>query len=251
MSNARAILKGVGVTKLFGGLRAVEDVDFQVEEGEVFGLIGPNGAGKTTLLNLISGIYPLSRGEISFCDHRLNGLKAHQIAHLGIGRAFQIVRAFEGLSVMENVLVGHLFGSPKSRNVRKGLSEVEKVLAFVKLEAKKKFRTSETTIGDKKRMELARALAMHPKLLLLDEVMAGLNHREIDELMDVIRAINHMGITIVMIEHVMKAVMGVCKRIMVLHHGRRIALGTPMEIANNQDVIKSYLGERFSQLNLK
>jgi branched-chain amino acid transport system ATP-binding protein len=238
----------MGVTKTFGGLHAVEDVDFEVQEGEVFGLIGPNGAGKTTLLNLINGIYQLSRGEIIFRGHKLNRLKPHNITHLGVGRAFQVIRAFEGLTVMENVLVGRLFGSPGSRDVRKGWAEVEKVLSFVKLDAKKQFRTSEITIGDKKRMELARALAMHPKLLLLDEVMAGLNHREIDELMDVIRAINHMGITIVMIEHVMKAVMGVCKRIMVLHHGRRIALGTPMEIASNEDVIKSYLGERFAQL---
>jgi branched-chain amino acid transport system ATP-binding protein len=246
-----AILTGEGVTKTFGGLHAVEGVDFEVEDGEVFGLIGPNGAGKTTLLNLINGIYPLSRGEIRFRDHRLNGLNPHRITHLGIGRAFQVIRAFEGLSVSENVLVGRLFGRPGHKDVRKGADDVEEVLEFVKLQTKKDFQTSEITIADKKRMELARALAMRPKLLLLDEVMAGLNFREIDELMDVIRAINHMGITIVMIEHVMKAVMGVCKRIMVLHHGRRIALGTPIEISENEDVIKSYLGERFSQVHFQ
>jgi branched-chain amino acid transport system ATP-binding protein len=241
-----AILSGTEVSKTFGGLHAVENVNFDVTEGEIFGLIGPNGAGKTTLLNLINGIYPISNGNIIFNGRKINNLKPHKITHLGIGRAFQIVRTFEGLSVLENVLVGRLFGGKSAKSIRKGLEDVEEVLQFVKLEKKKNFRTSEITIADKKRMELARALAMRPKLLLLDEVMAGLNPREVDELMDIVRAINHMGITIVMIEHVMKAVMGVSRRILVLHHGRKIALGTPKEIADNEEVIKSYLGERFA-----
>jgi branched-chain amino acid transport system ATP-binding protein len=171
----------------------------------------------------------------------------YQITHLGIGRAFQIVRTFEGLSVAENILVGRLFGGTERKEVRKGLREVEEILEFVKLTSKKDFRTSEITIADKKRMELARALAMNPRLVLLDEVMAGLNPREVDDLMEMVLAVNRRGITVLMIEHVMKAVMGISTRLMVLHHGRRIAMGAPKEIVENDEVIKSYLGERFAR----
>jgi branched-chain amino acid transport system ATP-binding protein len=241
------ILQGVGVSKAFGGLMAVQDVNFEVQEGEIFGLIGPNGSGKTTLLNLISGVFPLTHGQITFQGHRIDRLQPHQITRLGIGRAFQVVRTFEGLSVAENILVGRLFGSSEGKEVRKGLREVEEILEFVKLSPKKDSRTSEITIADKKRMELARALAMNPRLVLLDEVMAGLNPREVDDLMEMVLAVNRRGITVLMIEHVMKAVMGISTRLMVLHHGRRIAMGAPKEIVENEEVIKSYLGERFSQ----
>jgi branched-chain amino acid transport system ATP-binding protein len=241
------ILEGHKVTKKFGGLVAVNEVDFEIRETEIFGLIGPNGSGKTTLLNLINGIFTITHGEILFLGHRLNRLKPYQITRLGIGRAFQIVRAFEGMTVKENVLVGSLFGKKKHKNINMGMREVDEVLDFVRLDAKKDLRTSEITIADKKRLELARALVMNPKLLLLDEVMAGLNPREVEDLMEMIVKVNRRGITVLMIEHVMKAVMGISQRIMVLHHGRRIALGSPKEIAENEEVIKSYLGERFAR----
>jgi branched-chain amino acid transport system ATP-binding protein len=242
-----AILEGIRVTKNFGGLTAVNEVDFEILEGEIFGLIGPNGSGKTTLLNLVNGIFPITRGEILFRGHRLNDLRPHQITRLGIGRAFQVVRAFEGMTVKENVLVGSLFGTKKRKNIDGGMKEAEEILDFVGLRPKTECKISEITIADRKRLELARALVMIPKLLLLDEVMAGLNPREVEDMMGMILEVNRRGITLLVIEHVMKAVMGISQRIMVLHHGRRIALGSPKEIAENEEVVKSYLGERFAQ----
>jgi len=239
------ILEGHEVTKSFGGLMAVHEVNFEIQEGEIFGLIGPNGAGKTTLLNLINGIFPITQGEMFFLGQRLNELKPHQITHLGIGRAFQIVRAFEGMTVKENVLVGSLFGTKKRKNIGTGMKEAEKILDFVGLGPKKDYTIPEITIADRKRLELARALVMEPKLLLLDEVMAGLNTREVEDLMEMILEINRKGVTLLVIEHVMKAVMGISHRIMVLHYGKKIALGSPREISENQEVIKCYLGERF------
>ena len=243
-----SIFEGRKVTKVFGGLTAVKDVDFEIMDGEIFGLIGPNGAGKTTVLNLINGIFPLTQGELFFDGQRLNGLKPHQITRLGIGRAFQIVRAFEGLTVRENVLVGSLFGTKKHKGILAGLKAVDAILDFVGLGAKRDRTVSEITIADRKRLELARALVMEPKLLLLDEVMAGLNQREVEDLMQMIIEINRKGVAILVIEHVMKAVMGISHRIMVLHHGKRIALGPPKEIAENEKVIESYLGERFARM---
>ncbi len=241
------ILEGRGVTKRFGGLTAVHGVDFEIMDGEIFGLIGPNGAGKTTMLNLINGIFPLTQGELLFAGQRLNGLKPYQITKLGIGRAFQVVRAFEGMSVKENTLVGCLFGTHRRHDIRTGMKEVDRTLDLVGLSAKRDRMVSEITIADRKRLELARALVMEPKLLLLDEVMAGLNQREVEGLMQMIIEINRKGIAILVIEHVMKAVMGISHRIMVLHHGKRIALGPPKEIAENEKVIESYLGERFAR----
>lgn len=241
------LLEGKRVTKNFGGLIAINEVDIEIKESEIFGLIGPNGSGKTTLLNLINGIFPITQGEILFRGHRLNDLKPYQITRLGIGRTFQIVRALEGMTVKENVLVGNLFGTRKRKDIRTGLKEVGEILDFVRLGTKKDYRISEITIADRKRLELARALAMNPKLLLLDEVMAGLNPREVEDMMEIILEVNRNGATILMIEHIMKAVMGISKRVMVLHHGKRIALGSPKEIAEDEEVIKSYLGERFAR----
>lgn len=241
------ILEGRGVTKAFGGLAAVDGVDFEVRAGEILGLIGPNGAGKTTLLNLINGVFPMTSGEMVFDGHSLNGLKPHQIARLGIGRAFQIVRAFEGLTVKENALVGNLFGRKNHTDIKKGLKEVEEVLDFLGLAHKMDFMVSQITIADRKRLELARALSMDPKLLLLDEVMAGLNPREVDDLMQTVVQINKKGVSILFIEHVMKAVMGISHRVMVLQFGKRIALGPPKEIAEDPGVIESYLGQRFAR----
>ncbi len=240
-----AILEGHGVTKNFGGLMVAKEIDFEIQENEIFGLIGPNGSGKTTLLNLINGIYPITDGEIRFRGHRINGLRPYQITRLGIGRAFQIIRVFEGLTVIENVLVGRLFGTKKNKHIARGMKDAQETLDFVGLGTKSDHRISEIPVVDRKRLEIARALVMEPKLLLLDEVMAGLNPREIEDFMKIIIEVNRKGITILMIEHVMKAVMGISTRIMVLHYGRRIALGSPKEISENEDVIKCYLGERF------
>jgi branched-chain amino acid transport system ATP-binding protein len=243
------ILEGRSVTKLFGGLIAANKIDFDIREGEIFGLIGPNGSGKTTLLNLINGVHPVTDGEIFFHGHRINGLKPYQITRLGIGRTFQVSRVFEGLSVKENVLVGWLFGTKKRKDITKGIKNAQEILDFVGLGVKSGYKVSEITVADRKRLEIARALVMEPKLLLLDEVMAGLNPREVEGLMKMILEVNRRGITILLIEHVMKAVMGISKRIMVLHYGKRIALGTPKEISENEDVIKCYLGERFVYRN--
>jgi len=243
-----ALLEGVQVTKRFGGLIAVNEVDFAIEEGEVFGLIGPNGAGKTTLLNVINGIFPITSGELQFCGQRLNDLKPHTITHLGIGRAFQIVRPFEGLTTKQNVMVGGIFGTNPRKNMKKAMEEAEKVLMFVGLKEKMDRQVTNLTIPDRKRLEIARALAMHPKLLLLDEVMSALNPKEVDDMMEMVKEVNRQGITILMIEHVMRAAMTICQRMLVLHHGKRITLGNPQEISQNEEVLQSYLGERFARM---
>jgi len=243
-----AILEGVRISKHFGGLIALNGVDFSVEGGEVLGLIGPNGAGKTTLLNVISGVYPASSGELRFCGRSLSNLKPHAITHLGIGRTFQVVRPFEGLTSVQNVMVGGIFGKGDQKTMKAAREEAEKVLAFMGLKEKIDQSVLNLTIPDRKRLEIARALAMRPKLLLLDEVMSGLNPREVDDTMEMIQKINQEGITVLMIEHVMRAVMKICQRILVIHHGRRIALGPPLEISENREVLQSYLGERFARL---
>lgn len=242
-----ALLRGEQVSKYFGGLAAVDHVDFEIKRGEILGLIGPNGAGKTTLLNLISGVYPLSDGEIWFEDRRLDGLKPHQITKLGIGRTFQIVKPFSRMTVKDNVMIGALFGSGEHRvDISSAREKAEEMLEFVGLLEKKDLSAREITVPDRKGLELARVLAMEPKLLLLDETMAGLNPREIEEVMDLICKVNESGITVLVIEHVMKAVMGISHRVFVLHHGKKIATGTPEEVANDERVIKAYLGERYA-----
>jgi branched-chain amino acid transport system ATP-binding protein len=244
-------LEGIGATRRFGGLVAVNEVDFTVEEGEVFGLIGPNGAGKTTLLNMINGILPLSSGKLYFRGRCLNDLKPHEITHLGIGRAFQIVRPFEGLTVLQNVMVGAIFGAKPRKDAKKAAREAEEALAFVGLSEKMNRQVAGLTIPDRKRLEVARALAMSPKLLLLDEVMSALNPKEVDGMMEIVREVNRQGITVVMIEHVMRATMAICHRILVLHHGRRIAMDTPQEISRHEEVLKCYLGERFARIEVE
>ncbi len=241
-------MEGKGVTKSFGGLAAVDNVDFEVEEGEILGLIGPNGAGKTTLLNCISGVFPLTSGEIHFQGQSLAGLKPHQIARLGIGRTFQIVEPFASMTIRENVMVSALFGHGGARrSVADARKKADEVLDFLKMGDKADLSAQGITVPGLKRVEFARALAMEPKLLLLDEVMAGLNPSEIDEIMALIRQVRATGITIVVIEHIMKAIMGCCDRILVLHHGRKVAIGTPEEIASNEAVIAAYLGERYAK----
>jgi len=237
------ILEGEKVTKYFGGLAAISNVDFHVDQGEIFGLIGPNGAGKTTLFNLVSASFPLKSGVIKFKGKRISGLKPHQICRRGIARTFQSVKIFGNMQVGENVLLGALFGTPTTMTAPNAAKEAAELLDFVGLSAMSTALASELTLVNQKRLEVATALATKPELLLLDELMAGLTPTEIAEAMELVTKIRDRGITIFMIEHVMKAIMGVCGRIMVLHHGEKIAEGKPQEIATSKKVIEVYLGE--------
>ena len=237
------VLEGEKVTKYFGGLAAVSNVDFHVDQGEVVGLIGPNGAGKTTLFNLISGALVPKPGVIRFKGEKISGLKPHQICRKGVARTFQEVKIFGNMPVMQNVLLGSLFGTPSGMASANVAKEAAELLDFVGLSAMKTIPAGGLTLGNQKRVEVARALATKPELLLLDEVMAGLNPTETAEAMELVTKIRDRGVTVFMIEHVMKAIMGVCDRIMVLHHGEKIAEGTPKEITTSKKVIEVYLGE--------
>jgi len=237
------ILEGQGVTKFFGGLAAVSNVDFHIDQGEIVGLIGPNGAGKTTLFNLISAAFPISSGEIRFKGRKLNGLKPHQICKMGIARTFQQTKIFANMPILQNVLVGAFFGSPNRVSWADAAREASQALEFVGLSAMSAGPAKDLTLVNQKRTELARALATKPDLLLLDELMAGLNLAEVGEAMELVTRIRDKGITILMVEHVMKAIMGICARVMVLNHGEKIAEGTCQEISCNKTVIEIYLGE--------
>ncbi|MCL5735255.1 MAG: ABC transporter ATP-binding protein [Actinobacteria bacterium] len=237
------LLEGEQVTKHFGGLAAVADVDFYVDEGEILGLIGPNGAGKTTLFNLISAALSPTHGKISYKGREITGLAPHQICRLGIARTFQTVKIFPHVPVVRNVMVGSLFGTGRRTSEGEALKKAEAALDFVDLTPLRDVPAGDLTLANQKRLEVARALATDPHLLLLDELMAGLTHTEITEAMGDIGQIRGRGITVIMIEHVMHAIMGTCDRIIVLDHGRKIAEGTPAEIAVNQQVIECYLGQ--------
>jgi len=237
------MLEGEGVTKYFGGLAAVRNVGFHVDQGEIVGLIGPNGAGKTTLFNLISGALVPKSGVIRFKDEKITGLKPHKICKMGLARTFQSVKVFANMPVMENVLLGSLFGTSNSVSSADAASEATTLLEFVGLSAVRATPAKDLTLANQKRLEVARALATKPELLLLDELMAGLNPTELAQAMELVTRIREQGVTIFMIEHVMKAIMSVCDRIMVLHHGEKIAEGTPQEIATSRTVVEVYLGE--------
>jgi branched-chain amino acid transport system ATP-binding protein len=237
------ILEGQGVTKHFGGLAAVSNVDFHADQNEIVGLIGPNGAGKTTLFNLISGAIPFKPGEIRFKGQKINGLKPHNICRMGISRTFQETKVFADMPVLQNVLMGAFFGTRTHISGIDATTEASKALEFVGLSAVSTTPVKDLTLVNQKRVEVARALATKPKLLLLDELMAGLNATETTEAMELVKKIRDKGITIFMVEHVIKAIMGICERIMVLHHGEKIAEGTCQEIACNKKVIEVYLGK--------
>jgi branched-chain amino acid transport system ATP-binding protein len=240
------LLDCVGVTKYFGGLAALHEVNLQVASGEIIGLIGPNGSGKTTFFNVVTGLYPLNRGTIRFKNEGILGFKSFQICQKGIGRTFQITKPFARMTAVENVMVGALYGKGKaSDDLKKARSTAEAILDRVGLGSKKNARVSDLTLEDKKRLELGKALSTRPELLLLDEVMAGLNSTEIKKMMELIRKIRQDGVTIIVVEHVMHAVMSLADRVYVLHHGEKIAEGSPEEISRNQRVIESYLGEDF------
>jgi len=238
------ILEGEGVTKYFGGLAAVSNVDFTVEQGEVLGLIGPNGAGKTTLFNLISAALTPRSGTIRFKGEDITGLSPHKICRMGVARTFQLVKVFPDMPVLNNVILGSYFGMSPGMSSKDAVREATELLEFVGLSTVKATPAKDLTLANQKRLEVAGALATKPEVLLLDELMAGLNPTEITQAMELIARIRDKGITIIMIEHVMKAIMNVCERIMVLHHGQKIAEGTPQEIATSEKVIKIYLGEK-------
>jgi len=242
------ILKGEGITKKFGGLVAVDNVEFKIRQGEIVGLIGPNGSGKTTLLNIISGIYKDAKGKVWFNKKMILGRKPYQIGRIGIAKTFQIVKPLSNETVRENVLIGALFGTGYSQKLDKQTFEfVDEILDFIGLLYQKDNYAANLNIISLKKLELARALAMRPKVLLLDEVMAGLNLSEIKEAIELILKIKERGLTTIIVEHVMKAIMSVSDKIFVLHHGKKIAEGTPKEIINNDLVIKAYLGKRYAK----
>jgi branched-chain amino acid transport system ATP-binding protein len=237
------ILEGRHVTKYFGGLAAVSNVDFSINEGEIVGLIGPNGAGKTTLFNLISGELTSKSGIIKFRDKPINGLKPHQICKIGIARTFQLVKIFGKMNVYQNVILGALFGTKTGMSSSLASKETRKLLDSMDLSAIMNIQVKDLTLVNQKKVEVARALATQPELLLLDELMAGLNPTEVAQSMELVKGIRDRGLTVLMIEHVMTAIMAICNRIIVLHHGEKIAEGTPQEIAANKTVIEVYFGE--------
>jgi branched-chain amino acid transport system ATP-binding protein len=229
------ICEGEGVTKHFGGLAAVVNIDFHIDQGEIVGLIGPNGAGKTTFFNLISGALTTTAGVIRFKGESITGLKPHQICKRRVARTFQLVKIFPNMTALENVLLGSLFGTSTGTSMPDAKAEAKELLEFVGLSAKKGNLAKDLTIANQKLVEVARAL--------LDEVMAGLNFTEVVQVIELVKKIRNKGITVFMIEHVMKAIMEISDRIIVLHHGEKIAEGPPEEIAKSQEVIKVYLGK--------
>lgn len=235
-----ALLVVEGVSKRFGGLVAVDRVSFRVEAGEIVGLIGPNGAGKTTLFNLISGLYRPDGGQIFFEGRRVDGLPPHKLCRLGLGRTFQLVQPFADLTSLQNVMVGAF---NRARSEAEAARIAWETLGRVGLAEKADWPAAWLTLADRKRLEVARALATGPRLLMLDEVMAGLTPREVDDALALLRQLRDSGITLLVIEHVMQAVMALCDRVVVLHHGQKIAEGTPGEVARTAQVIEAYLGE--------
>ena len=239
---ANKVLETQGLTMRFGGLTAVDHLDLYVTEGEAVGLIGPNGAGKTTAFNMISGAYKPSDGKVIFQGKDITHLSAPEVCKRGIGRTFQVVRPFGGLSVLENVMVGGFVHTNKTAESRKTAEDVLRLVGMDQIANRK---AKDLTLPQRKRLEIAKALATGPKLILLDEVLAGLKPTETEEAILLIRKINSTGVSILMIEHVLQATMAICSRIYVLDYGRPIAAGTPAEVTSNPDVIKAYLGDDY------
>ncbi len=238
-----ALLSIDGLTKHFGGLAAVLNVSFEIQRGQIVSLIGPNGAGKTTIFNLLSGIHTPNRGEIRLDGENLVGRRPFEICQKGIGRTFQIMQPFPHMTVAENVVTSGLFGRSPKFPMRRVKEEAAELCRWVGLGEKMNVYPRNLTVADQKKIEIARALAIHPKLLLLDEVMSGLTPTETAEAVRLVRQLREKGITIFLIEHVMKVVMGLSDRVFVLHHGEKIAEGTSAQVANDERVIEAYLGE--------
>jgi len=227
------------VTKRFGGIRALNKVNVEVKKGEILGLIGPNGSGKTTLFNVISGIYPATEGTIEFKGENITNLSPHKIARKGIGRTFQIVRPFNDMTVLENVMVSGFFSG------KMGVKQCREILKTTRLIEREGDLAEMLNLAEKRRLEIARALALSPEMLLLDETMAGLTHTEVDEALKMISGIrSEFGLTLILVEHVMRAIMAVSERIVVLSEGQKIAEGSPKEVSENEQVLTAYLGRR-------
>lgn len=243
------ILKVNHVTKRFAGLVALNDVSLHVDKGEIVGLIGPNGAGKTTMFNAINGSFGITDGQIVYMGQDITKLSPDRRCRLGIGRTFQITKPFGGMTVLENVAVGAMFGRSEKRNImskalmEQSMAEAEEILKLMDFSKKKDALAATLNVPERKRLEICRALATKPQLLLLDEVIAGLNPSEVGGMVELVKAVNEMGITILMIEHVMKAVMSLSHRMYVLSFGSLIAEGTPQEIVSNTLVVEAYLGK--------
>lgn len=238
------LLELENVSVAFGGLRALDDVSFRVETGEVLGLIGPNGSGKSTLFNVATGSLPATHGRVIFDDRDITGLPPHRIARLGVGRTFQVVRPFLQLSALDNVLTGALFGATAARSRKAGLDRAHAVLEQVGLASKAHHKAQSLTVLERKWLEVARALAGGPKLVLLDEFMAGISAAEVPEAVELVRHINRSGVTVVLVEHIVKAITSACDRVVVLDAGRKLAEGTVTEVVNDPAVITAYLGTR-------
>ncbi|MBW1893129.1 MAG: ABC transporter ATP-binding protein [Deltaproteobacteria bacterium] len=231
------------LVKYFGGLAAVNDVSFQVKKNEIFGLIGPNGSGKTTIFNLISNYHPVTSGKVVFKDQDITGLKTNKICKIGIGRTFQVVKPLGRLTVLDNVIAAAF---SKSRNKNEARELALETLEFCELDHRKEILAKSLPIGERKRLEITRAMATRPELLLLDETAAGLNPSELEAAIKLIKKIRDNGVTIVIVEHIMKVMMTISDRIHAINFGQTIAEGTPREVANNPAVIKAYLGEEYA-----
>ncbi|NLV21544.1 MAG: ABC transporter ATP-binding protein [Syntrophomonadaceae bacterium] len=230
------------LTISFGGLTAVNKLNTKLYNGEAVGLIGPNGAGKTTAFNLIVGVYKPTEGQVFFNGEDITGLEPYEVCRKGIGRTFQVVKPFGKMTVLQNIMVGAFVNTPKQKEAKRIATEI---MEKVGLQNKKDDLAQNLTIPERKRLEVAKALATKPKLLLLDEVLAGLNPTEIEDAIVLIKSINQEGITVLMIEHVLQATMAICSRIIVLDYGKKIAEGTPEEVTSNSEVIKAYLGDDY------
>jgi branched-chain amino acid transport system ATP-binding protein len=237
------LLKVDGMCKSFGGLMAINDLGFEVNEGEIIGLIGPNGSGKTTTLNLITGFLKPDTGQINFRGEEIAGFPRYRVCEKGIARTFQLIKPFLNFTALQNVMVGRIYGHEPVKNLKDATKESKEILERVGLLDKAEVRAKNLRLMERKRMELARALAAKPTLLLLDELMAGLNHAEAEEAMDLIKQIRDSGITIIVVEHIVKAILGLSDRIIVLNMGEKIAEGAPLDVINDSQVIDVYLGK--------
>ncbi len=239
------LLEVNNISKRFGGLRAVQNLSFFIKKKEILGLIGPNGAGKTTVFNIIAGVYKTNSGSIKLNNKDTTNLKPYQICKMGIARTFQVARPFGKLTVLDNVLTAALL---YTNNINIARNEAEKIIETVGLIDKIYFLASNLTIADKKRLELARALATKPAIVLLDEVMSGLTPKETNEIVDIIKNIRNSGITFLVVEHVMQVIMSLADRIIVMNHGEKLTEGIPQEVVNNKMVIKAYLGDDYYEI---